>query len=272
MLSLGGAISNMAIPSASAASTAAQNLWDLFLGGGQGNSAIQAARPFGPVVLDGIDLDNESPADATYQPALATALRSLMDASANAGGKKYILSAAPQCPRPDQSLPIAQMLGVLDYVWVQFFNNPSCNINAGSGFLASLQAWSSDLAAGAPSAASTVTTTGGVVNGIVGEPVMQTGTPPRPNKRQEQDTELENRAQMLTAGRSAPKLVIGVLATTAGTGYVDPPTLSGILTQVKALGGLSNLAGVMYWDGSYQELSGQGGAKSYAQVVREVLA
>ncbi|KPI42488.1 Endochitinase 3 [Cyphellophora attinorum] len=260
----------MAIPSASAASTAAQNIWDLFLGGGQGNSAVQAARPFGSVVLDGIDLDNETPADATYQPALATALRSLMDASANAGGKQYLLSAAPQCPRPDQSLPIAQMLGVLDYVWVQFFNNPSCNVNAGSGFLASLQAWSNDLAAGAPSAASTITT-GGVVNGIIGEPVMQTGTPPRPNKRQD-GQDIESRAQMLTPARAPPKLVIGVLATTVGTGNVDPPTLSGILTQVKGLGGLSNLAGVMYWDGSYEELSGQGGAKSYAQVVREVLA
>jgi chitinase len=34
----------------------------------------------------------------------------------------------------------------LDFVWVQFYNNPSCNLASGTPFLDSLSAWSSDLA------------------------------------------------------------------------------------------------------------------------------
>jgi hypothetical protein len=34
---------------------------------------------------------------------------------------------------------------------------------------------------------------------------------------------------------------------------------------------LPNFGGVMYWDGSYQQLSGQAGGKSYAQLVKETL-
>jgi len=31
-----------------------------------------------------------------------------------------------------------------DFVWVQFYNNPSCNVGT-AGFLSSLQAWAKDL-------------------------------------------------------------------------------------------------------------------------------
>ena len=37
------------------------------------------------------------------------------------------------------------MLQNLDFVWPQFYNNPSCNLNAGQGFLDSVRAWSGDL-------------------------------------------------------------------------------------------------------------------------------
>ena len=251
MLSLGGYISNMDIPSAAAASTAAQNLWDLFLGGGQSNAAITAARPFGSLVLDGIDFDNENPNFDTYIPDLARALRTLMDSDPS--GKEYLLSAAPQCPRPDASIPIAQMLDVLDYVWVQFYNNPSCNVGAGQAFLDSVLAWSGDLAATPVS--STPEQGAGSGNFEIGPPSSL-----QPARKRKRD------------GSSGPQLLIGVLATQQGTGYVDPTTLGGILHQVKALN-VENLAGVMYWDGSYVELSGLGdGSKSYSQVVREVLA
>ena len=33
----------------------------------------------------------------------------------------------------------------IDFVWVQFYNNPACNLDSGAGFLDSLQAWSDDL-------------------------------------------------------------------------------------------------------------------------------
>lgn len=41
------------------------------------------------------------------------------------------------------------MQTTLDFVWVQFYNNPSCNLASGTPFLDSLSAWSSDLAANA---------------------------------------------------------------------------------------------------------------------------
>ncbi len=33
-----------------------------------------------------------------------------------------------------------------DFVWVQFYNNPSCDLDSGLGFLESYFAWSEDLA------------------------------------------------------------------------------------------------------------------------------
>ncbi len=59
MLSLGGAFANLQIPSEDKAVEAAHTLWDLFLGGS--NSPSAPLRPYGSVVLDGIDL-GKSPA------------------------------------------------------------------------------------------------------------------------------------------------------------------------------------------------------------------
>ena len=57
--------------------------------------------------------------------------------------KIYYISAAPQCPIPDASIPLDVMLN-MDYVWVQFYNNGDCNVGA-SGFLASMTNWSKQL-------------------------------------------------------------------------------------------------------------------------------
>ena len=62
----------------------------------------------------------------------------------------YYLSAAPQCPQPDASIPLSSMQTLADFVWVQFYNNPSCNLNAGSGFIQALQTWSRNLHADNP--------------------------------------------------------------------------------------------------------------------------
>ena len=59
--------------------------------------------------------------------------------------RTYYISAAPQCPRPDASIPLDAMQS-MDFVWVQFYNNGDCNIGA-SNFMSSLSAWSSDLSA-----------------------------------------------------------------------------------------------------------------------------
>lgn len=54
--------------------------------------------------------------------------------------KQYLLTAAPQCPFPDASEPL-EVCKLLDYVWVQFYNNGDCNI-AQSGFNDSVKNWS----------------------------------------------------------------------------------------------------------------------------------
>ncbi|KAB2599514.1 acidic endochitinase-like [Pyrus ussuriensis x Pyrus communis] len=87
LLSIGGSLGNDA-------RGVADYIWNNFLGG-QSNS-----RPLGDAVLDGVDFDIER-------------------------GRKVSLSAAPQCPFPDQKLNGALTTGLFDYVWVQFYNNPN---------------------------------------------------------------------------------------------------------------------------------------------------
>ena len=43
--------------------------------------------------------------------------------------RKMCLPAAPRCLFPDKWLDTAITTGLFDYVWVQFFNNPSCQYN-----------------------------------------------------------------------------------------------------------------------------------------------
>jgi chitinase len=73
--------------------------------------------------------------------AFAQTLRSLFSSDPS---KEYYLSAAPQCPYPDASDPMA-LMALADFVWVQFYNN-YCSIGT-SYFDSSLQQWSSALAA-----------------------------------------------------------------------------------------------------------------------------
>ena len=80
--------------------------------------------------------------EATGYASFASALRSKFSGDAS---KSYYLSAAPQCPLPDQSIPVAA-LQQCDFVWVQFYNNGACNHGAGSTFTDSVQQWSKTLA------------------------------------------------------------------------------------------------------------------------------
>ena len=59
--------------------------------------------------------------------------------------RHYYITAAPQCPIPDASIPLDAMQQ-MDFVWVQFYNNGPCNVGA-SGFATSFQQWSQNLAA-----------------------------------------------------------------------------------------------------------------------------
>ncbi|CAD0111698.1 unnamed protein product [Aureobasidium uvarum] len=136
LVSLGGYYSNVTFASDTEAIQLAKNLWDLF-GGGDGLDA--SLRPFGDIIIDGFDLDNESK-DSTSYTTFAQALRTLF---ASDTSKKYYLSAAPQCPRPDASIPISAM-ALCDFVFVQFYNSPSCDLSS-DGYAASFGGWSDEL-------------------------------------------------------------------------------------------------------------------------------
>ena len=241
-LSLGGAIdySDTRIASDTMANSLADTLWDLFLGG----SGLESIRPFGDVVLDGIDIDNENPANAEHFPVLISSLREHFASSSTT--KPYYLSAAPQCPRPDQSIPLESMQTEIDFVWPQFYDNPACNLDS-DGFLPSLQAWAEDL-------------------------------------KETQDAELGGTATGgfvdIGNGVSSPRLLVGSPAfTDAGSGFVEGNQFEDIVAQVKnaSLGGRFNqaspLGGFMFWDGAYGEESTNvdGMGESYMQIVKDAL-
>jgi chitinase len=140
LLSLGGYNSNTSFTSDTQATEFASTLWDLF---GAGNGLDSDLRPFGAdIIIDGFDIDNENHNTDHYE-AFAIALREQFDTD---NSKTYYLSAAPQCPIPDESIPIGA-LQQADFVWVQFYNNPSCNLDA-PGFQQSFKKWSDLLASG----------------------------------------------------------------------------------------------------------------------------
>ena len=140
LLSLGGYNSNTSFTSDTQATEFASALWNLF---GPGDGLDAGLRPFGSdIIIDGFDIDNENHNTDHYE-TFAIALREQFDSD---DSKTYYLSAAPQCPIPDESIPIGA-LQQADFVWVQFYNNPSCNIDT-PGFRQSFQAWSDLLASG----------------------------------------------------------------------------------------------------------------------------
>ncbi|OAP64134.1 hypothetical protein AYL99_00106 [Fonsecaea erecta] len=256
LLSLGGSVGDLTMPSTNEAVEVANILWSLFLGGT--NASLTPLRPYGNVVLDGIDIDNELPSASTYIPTLVSTLRQLMGSDSS---KAYYLSAAPQCPRPDASVPVPSLVNNIDFFSVQFYNNPPCQLSSGQAFLDSLRAWSSDL------------------QGLSYAP--RSTRMKKRSLRTRQEAPADNTFHNINNGITAPRLLIGTPAFPgAGSGYVDVATYKSILAQVKSMG-LPNLAGAMFWDGAYQEVSAQavpdgnnGGSQNvtFGQVVKEVLA
>lgn len=117
MLSIGGdTYTEGGFSSPDAAKAAAEKTWATF---GPVQSGSGALRPFGDAVLDGFDFDFES--IVSNMGAFGSHLRSLMDGSSY---KKYFLSAAPQCPFPDAYDKDIMDSVALDFVNVQFYNNP----------------------------------------------------------------------------------------------------------------------------------------------------
>ncbi|CAA0843077.1 Acidic endochitinase [Striga hermonthica] len=119
LLSLGGETGSYNLPTPDSARQVADYLWNAFLGGSSG------PRPLGPAVLDGIDFDIESGTGQNLDE-LARALSGY-----SAQGRRVYLSAAPQCPIPDEHLDTAIQTGLFDFVWVQFYNNAQCDYRSG---------------------------------------------------------------------------------------------------------------------------------------------
>lgn len=119
ILSLGGGGAKVGFKSDAEGQAYAALLWDAVLGG------KGAVRPFGAATLDGIDLDVESGSAVGYG-AFVLALRAKMDADTR---KKYIITAAPQCPFPDVWMgpgvgtALTMGLTAFDHLFVQFYNN-----------------------------------------------------------------------------------------------------------------------------------------------------
>lgn len=137
LLSLGGSLSNVSLESDAHATQVAYTLWNIF-GGGTNSSDL---RPFGSVKLDGFDVDNEDHSTKYYN----TFVSALRNTFAGDKSKRYYISAAPQCVRPDASIPLEAMQ-TMDYVFVQFYNNEPAGCDVGQpGFIDSFKAWSGDL-------------------------------------------------------------------------------------------------------------------------------
>ncbi|KAF9602608.1 hypothetical protein IFM89_030214 [Coptis chinensis] len=120
ILSIGGAFGSYSLASSDDARQVATYLWNNFLGG-QSSSC-----PIGDVVLDGMDFNIEGCSNL-YWDDLARYLSGY-----SKKGKYVYLTAAPQCPFPDAWVGGALTTGLLDYVWVQIFNNPPCQYATGS--------------------------------------------------------------------------------------------------------------------------------------------
>ena len=121
VLSLGGANGAYSLQSKSQAETIGQNLWDAY-----GNTAgsNNVPRPFGTNFVDGWDFDIESNAGNQYYQYMISALRSNFASDPN---NTYRITGAPQCPIPEPNMGEIIAHAQFDYLWIQFYNNPSCS-------------------------------------------------------------------------------------------------------------------------------------------------
>ncbi|KAJ2745523.1 Chitinase 2 [Coemansia sp. BCRC 34301] len=156
ILSLGGASGAYGFADDVQAERYADEIWDMFLGG------YSHTRPFDGAVLDGIDLDIEGGSSVGY----VRFVQRLRERFIESPGRRYYVTAAPQCPYPDfYSGPILDN-AYLDMVFVQFYNN-YCGVDKANWFnFEQWHEWATTVSAnkdvrvylgvpGSPSAAST---------------------------------------------------------------------------------------------------------------------
>lgn len=198
--------------------------------------------------------DNENATNAKYLPNLISSLRKKMKKDKAKPKRQYYVSAAPICAlesssSSDQEIPVSKLINDIDFWNVQFYNAQACQVGSCDGFTSSLKQWSEVL-----------------LNGRKVKCEGSTCTVPK------------GKFNTIDNGITYPRLLIGSRSFYTGVenrGYVDPQTYSDILKDdVKTLD-LPNLAGAMWWDGTYleqnkEEVEGLGNV-TFAEVVREVL-
>ncbi|KAI0457828.1 glycoside hydrolase superfamily [Xylaria acuta] len=146
LLSLGGQITDgtWSFMSQDQAMDAANRIWAAF---GPASPTGQSTRPFGLASVDGFDLDFEAPYSNVH--VFAQQLRNLMKKAGMVRRQRFYLAAAPQCPFPDKnlySILYGDATMVLDFVFIQFYNNAACDLRTPDGFETSLGAWHSEWA------------------------------------------------------------------------------------------------------------------------------
>ncbi|KAF1846738.1 glycoside hydrolase family 18 protein [Cucurbitaria berberidis CBS 394.84] len=129
LLSLGGAFSEEKGPvDKERAKKDAEKMWQMF-GPDQSKDII---RPFGSASVDGFDLDFEH--EVQNMVPFGNALREQAGKHPKEhGDRQFYLSAAPVCHMPNPIGGVRDILDQLplDMVFVQFYNNLSCDVRAG---------------------------------------------------------------------------------------------------------------------------------------------
>jgi len=123
-MSIGGATyTEGGFDSSATAIAGANTVWKTF-GPPTGDST---PRPFGKSAVDGFDFDYE--ATVNNMIPFGKELRRLMDLNSASTGKKWFLTAAPQCEFPDRANG-AMLDGQVffDIIFIQFYNN-WCGVN-----------------------------------------------------------------------------------------------------------------------------------------------
>ncbi|CAI7627436.1 unnamed protein product [Penicillium pancosmium] len=159
ILSLGGAVGPYSLSSKTEAETIGQYLWDAY-----GNREVKNVhRPFGGNFVNGWDFDIEISSGSQYYQHLINKLRSNFPSDP---ANTYYITGAPQCPIPEPNMQQMITSTQFDYLWIQFYNNPSCSVNGPINF----RSWV-DNVAGTPSSDAKL------FIGLPASPLAATGTP-----------------------------------------------------------------------------------------------
>lgn len=86
--------------------------------------SYNGSRPLGTTVLDGFDLDIENNVGSYKYVFLIWKLRELF---ATDPSRTYYISGAPQCVVPDASMGDMIFNSPFDYLFVQYYNTPTCS-------------------------------------------------------------------------------------------------------------------------------------------------